>query len=173
MHPAQSSSYRTKTKNPDFRFCDALSVDTAQDCRPKDYIRCHDCPTSKSEECRYRRTSRRLKLLKTIKGLRTLTAGGVDTMHLHCSQFDTHKKIGQGAVTDQPRLPAKCAPLLIGLLLMASLLIWPLRSWGAEQNPRVDTVLCATLSNGLRVVIVRNSLAPVVTTVMNYKTSPK
>src|SRR5215467_7803246 len=48
-----------------------------------------------------------------------------------------------------------CSLLLSGLVLTAA------------PKP-VEDVSRATLDNGLRVVIVRNSLAPVVTTVVNY-----
>ena len=49
------------------------------------------------------------------------------------------------------------------------LLIWgfAVEASGGNLNP-ADDVLRATLSNGLRVVIVRNPIAPVVTTVVNY-----
>ena len=54
------------------------------------------------------------------------------------------------------------------LAFLAMILIWQPGVRAAEETPQPDTVVRATLSNGLRVVIVKNSLAPVVTTVMNY-----
>ncbi len=47
-------------------------------------------------------------------------------------------------------------------------LIGSLSGAGRAASPIVDDVLKATLSNGLRVVIVRNTLAPVVSTDMTY-----
>jgi len=58
--------------------------------------------------------------------------------------------------------------------LLASLLFLPL-AWGstghaaAPETSNDQAVLRATLANGLRVVIVRNTLAPVVTTMVNYR----
>src|SRR5579884_1744859 len=51
------------------------------------------------------------------------------------------------------------------LLTIALLVAAPPRANGADS----ENVLRATLPNGLRVVIVRNTLAPVATTVMNYR----
>jgi zinc protease len=51
------------------------------------------------------------------------------------------------------------------ILSIASLLAWAPRLHAAQEQD----VLRATLDNGLRVVIVRNTLAPVVTTVVNYR----
>ena len=51
-----------------------------------------------------------------------------------------------------------------GLLLTCLLLLAPVPSRAAEP----DDVVRATLPNGLRVVLVRNRLAPVVTTAVNY-----
>ncbi len=47
-------------------------------------------------------------------------------------------------------------------VLMVSAALWPIRSARAEE------VVRAKLTNGLRVVIVRNPLVPVATTVVNY-----
>ena len=54
---------------------------------------------------------------------------------------------------------------LFSIFGLGLLLAWPL-SAGAAGG---DNVLRATLENGLRVVVVRNTLAPVVTSVINYK----
>src|SRR5579885_1847840 len=56
----------------------------------------------------------------------------------------------------------------VGVLLGVLLLSAPVRSWSqAEDNN--SAVLRTTLENGLRVVVVRDVLAPVATTVMNYE----
>lgn len=55
------------------------------------------------------------------------------------------------------------------LLMMLSAMIWAPAVWSAEKQTRQEEgVLRATLENGLRVVIVRNPLSPVVTTIVNY-----
>ena len=64
---------------------------------------------------------------------------------------------------------SKCDLLWTCLILVLSLFLSqaPLvRSVHAE--PGREDVLNATLENGLRVIIVRNSLSPVVTTMVNY-----
>lgn len=66
-------------------------------------------------------------------------------------------------------LPAASRPLLTGLMCLVSLLVG-FRAAGAASPVDVtgETVLRSVLDNGLRVIIVRDTLAPVVTTMINY-----
>ncbi len=90
-------------------------------------------------------------------------------MHAEGNRFRTGK-FGSGAGNSQLNSPLKRHPSGIWVpVLVAMLLVWQPAVRAAEKTMPPDTVVRATLTNGLRVVIVRNSLAPVVTTVMNYR----
>jgi zinc protease len=59
--------------------------------------------------------------------------------------------------------------MLAVLILSVLFSIWTSYAWGSEQQiMQGKTVLRATLNNGLRVIIVPNTLAPVATIVVNY-----
>jgi zinc protease len=58
--------------------------------------------------------------------------------------------------------------VLIGIIVVLMGLAPELSAAGGPKNIG-ETVTCATLSNGLRVVIVHNPISPVVTTVVNYE----
>jgi zinc protease len=53
-------------------------------------------------------------------------------------------------------------------MLCGLLLGWTVPEAAAAVSPEPDSVVRATLNNGLRVIIVRNTLAPVVSTSINY-----
>src|SRR5690349_16611986 len=64
--------------------------------------------------------------------------------------------------TPRHRKPAPMRPLLIASLVLAA------AAAPAAAATADGEVVRATLANGLRVIVVRNSLAPVVTTSVNY-----
>lgn len=66
-------------------------------------------------------------------------------------------------------LRRKFASLAFTLAALLFITARPLRSRAQTEPASSENVLRATLPNGLQVVIVRDPLAPVVTTVMNYK----
>ncbi len=68
---------------------------------------------------------------------------------------------------NQPDSRRKLRHLGLAALLVAAFSLFP--AWGAIAAESAEPgVLRATLDNGLRVIIVRNALAPVVTTQVNY-----
>ena len=69
------------------------------------------------------------------------------------------------------RSPKRINPAFISSAI-ALLFCVPLKSAGPEIHP-ASNVTRATLENGLRVVVVRDTLSPVVTTVMNYQVGSK
>lgn len=59
--------------------------------------------------------------------------------------------------------------LKIWAILGLALLVWTPTTWASKEAGLEEGVLRATLDNGLRVVILRNTLAPGVTTIVNYQ----
>jgi len=76
--------------------------------------------------------------------------------------------------SSHPRASKAYIPLAMGLettlalLILISVLFTSASGLASSSIPQGENVLRANLDNGLRVVIVHNSLSPVVTTVMNY-----
>jgi len=70
----------------------------------------------------------------------------------------------------QTRLCCRLSVFLVLLLFVALQSMMPVQAARSAESPsrQEEDVLRATLDNGLRVVIVRNPLSPVVTTIVNY-----
>ena len=68
------------------------------------------------------------------------------------------------------RAHAPISGIRLIILILAAVLIYPLpAAWAAAaERTTAGDILRATLDNGLQVVIVRNTQAPVVTTIVNY-----
>ncbi len=60
-------------------------------------------------------------------------------------------------------------PAAVGVIVAAAMLALPAQGVAAPAPSAHGNVLRTTLSNGLRVVLVRNTLAPVATTIVNYE----
>ncbi|MCL5020508.1 MAG: hypothetical protein M1339_02345, partial [Bacteroidetes bacterium] len=83
--------------------------------------------------------------------------------------YRTSRSIGSYAVNPERQFRFPEIFVVIILLMLTNALL-PMRGARAavKDSASHETVLRSTLENGLRVIIVRNTLAPVVTTEINY-----
>ncbi len=95
---------------------------------------------------------------------------------MHVNRYQNHEKNAAGNFAPPPvgaRLTEAgsfAGKIFAVLMLSVLLLAWTSYAWPSDQQATQEkTVLRATLNNGLRVVIVPNSLAPVASIVVNYR----
>jgi zinc protease len=95
---------------------------------------------------------------------------------MHVNRYQNHEKNAAGNFAPPPfgarstKAGSFAGKIFAVLMLSALLLAWTSYAWPSDQQAKQEeTVLRATLNNGLRVVIVPNSLAPVASIVVNYR----
>ena len=88
--------------------------------------------------------------------------------HIDHYPRETNCIIHKASCRKQSSLGFRFLPILL-MLLSAATLPAIRNVWAAETNAHTEKdVVCATLKNGLRIIIVRNNLSPVVATMVNY-----